>query len=362
MSKTARLFLAISILPQVLIVRVLSHYPEVVETYYSQGLYPFLSKTFRFIFGWIPFSVGDVLIALIILYVLRWFVLNFKWFFKTPKSVIIELFTVISVVYFMFHLLWGFNYYRIPLNKQLGIAIEYSTTDLEEITKKLILSSNSIHLELVKDSSDLIQIPYDFKTIGNKISEGFNLNTKYYPFLKYSPSSQKQSLFSLLQSYMGFSGYLNPLTHEAQVNYYTPANSLPLTLAHEQAHQLGYAAENEANFLAFFTTNNHMDPFIRYASHTFALKYCLNDLYKQNPDEFKRIVATLNSGILKDFKKRQQQWEQFKNRMEPYFKSGYNTYLKVNQQKEGIQSYDHVVALLVNYLKNPIDNKIQYLH
>ena len=360
MSKTGRFLLALSIVPQVLIVRILSHYPETVEAYYSCGLYPILSKIFRFIFGWMPISFGDILIGFAIIYIIRWGIVSFKYWFKNPISILTKILSTLSLVYFMFHLLWGLNYYRLPLHDRLGIDTEYSTEDLEYISEQLISSTNKLHLKITKDSSAVVDISYDFKTLKNKISNAYNLCSKKYSFLKYNPSSQKQSLLSLPQAYMGFSGYLNPLTNEAQVNHYTPNNSMPITLAHEQAHQLGYAAENEANFLAFFTTEENPDPAIRYAALTFALRHCLNDLFKQNPDSFNRIKKTINPGILDDFKARQQQWEQFKNPLEPYFKSGYNTYLKANRQREGIKSYSRVVGLIINYLKNNQSQKKHY--
>ena len=49
---------------------------------------------------------------------------------------------------------------------------------------------------------------------------------------------------------MGYAGYLNPFTLEAQVNMLgCQKSTYPITIAHEMAHQLGYAAENEANFI-----------------------------------------------------------------------------------------------------------------
>ena len=351
MSKFSRYCLAFSIIPQALLVHILSQHPDVVETYYSTGFYPIVSKLFRYMFGWIPFSVGDVLMALALVYVLRWGIIHFRRLFKPLNAVVITSLTTLSIIYFMFHLLWGLNYYRLPLNERLNLEVDYTTESLNRTTKKLVNLSNAIHLSITKDSNAVVDIPYNFKTLGDKISEGYNLTSMSYPFLEYNPSSQKQSLFSGPQAYMGFSGYLNPLTNEAQVNYNTPANSLPLTLAHEQAHQLGYAAENEANFIAFLSTQNHPDPLIRYAAHTFALKYCMNELFRRSPTDFEQIRSTIHSGILEDFKNRREHWAQFQNPLEPYFKSGYNTYLKVNNQQAGIDSYNRVVALLVNFLK-----------
>src|SRR3954463_12865359 len=45
-----------------------------VERYYTSGLYPFISGALRIIFGWIPFSIGDLayLMAFIFLVVKSW--------------------------------------------------------------------------------------------------------------------------------------------------------------------------------------------------------------------------------------------------------------------------------------------------
>ncbi len=50
---------------------------------------------------------------------------------------------------------------------------------------------------------------------------------------------------------MGFAGYLNPITNEAQVNALIPKNNYPATICHEIAHQVGIASESEANFVGY---------------------------------------------------------------------------------------------------------------
>jgi len=46
---------------QILLVRILAGFPEVIEVGYSKGFYPKLAHWSRKILGEIPFSVGDVL-------------------------------------------------------------------------------------------------------------------------------------------------------------------------------------------------------------------------------------------------------------------------------------------------------------
>src|SRR6185437_4263533 len=53
-------------------IKILSFYPTVVERYYSKGVYPELARLQRILFGWIPFSIGDVLyLAAIVLLIWR---------------------------------------------------------------------------------------------------------------------------------------------------------------------------------------------------------------------------------------------------------------------------------------------------
>ena len=60
-------------------------------------------------------------------------------------------------------------------------------------------------------------------------------------------------MYSLPLSYMGYAGYLNPFTLESQVNSKIPTLNLITTLLHETAHQMGYASEKEANFIAYYS-------------------------------------------------------------------------------------------------------------
>ena len=46
------------------------------------------------------------------------------------------------------------------------------------------------------------------------------------------------------------------------------------------------------------------------------------------------------------------QLKKYKNPFEPYFKDFYGMFLKANNQKQGIRSYNMVVNLLVNYYSN----------
>ncbi len=342
MLNRTKTIIAVSIIPQFFLVKWLSHYPEFIELYYSKGLYLLLSKVFRFTLGWLPFSFGDLIYTITILYILRWLFLNAKRLLKDTWQITIDLMAMVSILYCAFHLCWGFNYYRLPLYKNLKLDNNYTTEQLINVTHKLIKASNKAHLAIVANDTLKVTIPYDKANI-------LNMAASSYTAFNYKPSSVKKSLFSYPLTYMGFSGYLNPLTNEAQVNTCVPVFRTPTTALHEIAHQLGYAAENEANFMACLTAINHEDKYFKYAGYTFGLRYCLNEIYARDKEKYKQLMDGINPGIKKNYQEIRQFWEAHQNPTEPIFKLFYNNYLKANQQSKGIKSYNYVVALLVNY-------------
>ena len=151
---------------------------------------------------------------------------------------------------------------------------------------------------------------------------------------------------------MGFSGYLNPLTNEAQVDALIPAFKFPTTASHEVAHQLGYAAENEANFIGFLAATHHEDLYFQYSGYTFGLRHCLIEIYKRDPTIYEDLIQTIKPGILKNYQEVQDFWRHYQNPTEELFKFGYSSFLKANNQKGGMESYSYVVALIVNYFES----------
>ena len=351
MLKNPKPYIAFSIIPQYLIVKLLSQYPEFIETYYSNGLYPFISKLFRYTLGWIPFSFGDVVYTLSVIYIIRWFYINKKRITRDTKSWFIDVFAAVSVIYFAFHLLWGMNYHRQPLHKNLNLKADYTTEQLIEVTKKLISKSNAIHFEISNNDSLKIEMPQSKNEIINDAPKGYETLKRHFPHLEYHPKSIKTSLYSLPLTYMGFSGYLNPLTNEAQVDRLIPSYKFPTTASHEIAHQLGYAAENEANFIGCLAALNHDNIYFKYSGYTFGLRHCLIEIYKRDEALYFELLETVNHGILLNYQEVQEFWDSYKNPTEPIFKSTYNTFLKANNQTDGMKSYSYVVALLVNYFE-----------
>ncbi len=352
MQRKTRLILALLLPVQYFGLLVLRHYPQLIETYYSQGIYPLMSSLSRYLFGWIPFSVGDLIYAALIVLMCRWLYLNIARLRTEPTAFMIDVVASLSVVYFTFHMVWGLNYLRQPLHHTLAIETTYSTEQLIHLTERLIDKSNTLHRTLGYPDSVKIDLPYDQSTIFDLSRKGYRELSHDLPLFAYNGTSIKTSLWSLALTYMGYSGYYNPLTGESQVNSKIKNYKFPVVSAHEQAHQMGYAAENEANFIATLATLHHSDPYISYAGAIFSLRYCINEVARRDRDTYDRLLPTINTGILESYREMRLFWEHYKNPFEGLSKVFWDQFLKANNQSKGIQSYSYMVALLVNYYQD----------
>ena len=222
MLKHKKLIIAFSIVPQFAFIKIIANYPEFVEQYYSNGLYVFISKLMHYSFGWIPFSIGDVFYTLVGIYIVRWLVIHRKRILKDTKQWLLDVLSALSIGYFAFHILWALNYYRLPLDKSLQIDSDYTTEELVNFTKQLIAKANETHLSVTKNDTIKVDFPFTKNELLNLVPNGYVELSKEFPHLSYKPKSLKRSIYSLPLTYMGFSGYLNPFTNEAQIDGLIP--------------------------------------------------------------------------------------------------------------------------------------------
>lgn len=357
MLKKKKILIAFSIIPQYIVIKLISNYPNFIETYYSNGLYQLVSKALRYAFGWLPFSVGDLFYTIAGIYIIRWLILNRKRVFKDTKAWIIDVLVVVSFVYFAFHLFWGMNYYRLPLHQTLKLENTYTTEELIAVTNNLITTSNAIHFGITHNDSLKVEMPYTKKELLNRTIGGYDALVEKYPHLNYNPRSVKLSIYSLPLTYMGYSGYFNPFTNEAQIDGLIPLYQFPTTASHEVAHQIGYAAENETNFIGCLAAIHNEDVYFKYSGYIFALRHCLNEIYKRDEGQYEILIKRVNRGIIENYIESQVFLIKYQNPLEPIFKIIYNTFLKANNQEKGIESYNYAVALFVNYFNDNIQNK-----
>ena len=264
--------LPLLLLIQIIVIKIASLFPKLIENYYSNGVYPIISKISRTTLGITAVSFGDIIYGIVLFFVFRWFWSVRKTWKMAWKDNLLKITGFASVFYFLFHLLWAINYHRIPMYEKLEIDKEYSTEELEAFTLKLIEKTNAIHKQITHKDSLKVIVPYSTQEIFELSVKSYISVEKEFPFLKYETPSIKPSLISVPLSYMGFGGYLNPFTNEAQVNDCLPKYNFPTTTLHEMAHQIGYASESEANFIGYLASIKSDDIYFQYSGYSFAVR------------------------------------------------------------------------------------------
>jgi hypothetical protein len=256
--------------------------------------------------------------------------------------------TVALSVYIAFNLLWGLNYNRYGIDYQLKIeSSDYTNQDLLDVTREIALRMNALQPSSEFTRNELKKKRYLFR---GAVQSYKNL-AKQNPLFNYSYPSVKPSIFSYLGNYLGFTGYYNPFSGEAQVNTTIPLFIRPFTTCHEIGHQLGYAKESEANFAAFLSATSSEDSAFKYSVYFEMFAYAGRYLYYTDSVSLKQISSQLSPGVKKDIKELRTFYSRYRNPMEVAIDRLYSQYLKANEQPSGKMSYNEVVGMLIAYYK-----------
>ncbi len=335
--------------------------PDFVEKWYSLGFYPLLGNLLRLLLGWVPFSFGDLLYLGIGVRVLTFIVKAILKFNKEKLTLNLIIFILgngirfFCWVYILFKLFWGLNYSRLGIEQQLGIQkYQYTKEDITTLTKLLINKTN----ELRRSFPDSVLPNYSLEHLKSAAVKSYQNINSIHPFIYYKNISVKKSLYTPLANYIGFTGYYNPFSGEAQIRTDLPNVLSPYITCHEMAHQLGYASESEANFVGYLSASNSNDSYFKYSVYLDLLGYALSQqfiMYARDSSfaDFKEIVKYNKSNIDTLVKKDRKEIRHFfimsRNSISPISADLYDQYLKMNKQLAGINSYDDVLGWLIAY-------------
>ncbi|NMA67715.1 MAG: DUF3810 domain-containing protein, partial [Clostridiaceae bacterium] len=78
----------------------------------------------------------------------------------------------------------------------------------------------------------------------------------------------------------------------------------------------------------------------------------MNALYRVDPERYFALIEHYSPKLLNDLRDQQKYWIQFQGVMKKVANSINDTYLKLNGEKDGVQSYGRMVDLLLAEYKN----------
>lgn len=313
-----------------------------------ERFFEFQKKAHQFLFSWIPFSFGDIIYILSGILILYLIIRAFRK--KVRNESIFKILILINLFYFTYQIFWGMLYFQKPLLSKLPEA-EITLNKRKNLALKYLEKCIQTRMIVHEDQYGVFRIE-NLKNIQTEILRQQNKLPTYISDKRSDEiNSFKPSLFKSIMSFTGILGYYNPFTSEAQYNAQLPPSYLPFTLAHESSHQLGFAREQEANFIGYLVGVNSSNPDLRYSTQYFTLKSLLNSIIREDENFVSTVLKNYSDGMKRDqaFEKRfalkHQSW------LNDFFSYTNNLFLKSNQQ-EGSVTYSYFIDLLVRYELN----------
>lgn len=329
-----------------------------IERVFSQRLYPAVKAAILFVTGRLPFSLAELILyalcalvpALLALFIVR----CVRRRSALPLlSGLLALAIAFGVGLNLFYFTWGFHYFREPLEKRMGLSVRARDTDeLIRLCGVLRCEAKRLRILLPEDENGVSAfIQPRTKTLAALPDAYAGLAADDSLFTG-RVSAVKPVLWSTGLSRLGIAGIYIGLTAEGNVNVDQPALSIPHAAAHETAHQLGIASENEAEFVAFLACMRSGDLFVRYSSVVQMLIAAGNALCRVAPDRYYEIAATYSEGLKRDLAAHAAYWDAYEGPVSERASEVNDSYLKHNEQPAGVQSYGEVVDLLLAYAES----------
>ncbi|KAF0207980.1 MAG: hypothetical protein FD167_5471, partial [bacterium] len=300
-----------------------SLYPQEVEIYYSHKIYPYIGQTLSLFNRLVWFSLAEALLIILSIGLVVWIIWQVKQFYQkriSAKELFVKTLwrftSTISIGLLLFLSLWGLNYQKQPLAETLKLAPRSpNPTELITVCQSFITQTNQSYQEAVGTTLLESQLPMDWATLNNIIEESFQKETLLKNIASGSYGPAKAVYFSNLMSEFGISGVFIPLTGEPNVNVAQTDAPIPFTLAHEKAHQRGFALEDEANFLAFLVCIKSENTYCQYSGYLMATSYLLSNLSMVAPEQYKEMYQRLDLGPKNDLKAMYKFWSQYHGKL-----------------------------------------------
>lgn len=333
--------------------RLANRYPQAAE-WYSGHIYPTISHAIGALSGLVPFSVAEIAICTLVLglggavivYFVRWLMRRIP--LVRLASLLISLAIAGGVLLNVFYPIWGFNYARPTLYELLELPVqERPVEELQVLCQTLCEKAVVLREQVAEDTAGVYTLPQGWRVGFAKIPQAYEALGQRLPIFSQKVRPAKGLMASVGMSYAGLAGIYVPFTAEANVNVHQPTLLLLSSAAHESAHYLGVAKEDEANFVAYLVCVESDDPAIAYSGVMLGLIHATNKLNKVDPEAFAAVRETYSDGMVRDILAYNAYWESYEGALEEAVTEMNDTYLKYNQQDSGVQSYGLMVDLLL---------------
>ena len=340
---------------------------------YTTRIYPIIGSLLSPISGLFPFAVGDIFIALSIVWVIFYPIYEIKWrkqlakrfFFLAakrgcyPKKKVVfgRVAEYLLWVYAWFYIAWGLNYSQPNIYCRTGMKpVEVSEAKFREFAYRYADSINSLSEETAFDDQRESQfngmvddglknrvrdaVLKGYNEIGAK--EGINAPFNQHPHAK-------TMLFTPLSSMSGVTGSMGPFFCEFTLNGDIRPHDYPAIYAHEFAHLLGIANEGEANFYSYIVCTASSDKAVKFSGYYHIFFHVLRNVFDiLGEKEGEKFLKYIRPEIIQLAKSDRNYWLSKRCKVLDAAQDFiFDLYLRGNHVAEGRKSYSGVVGLIL---------------
>ncbi|WP_313577701.1 DUF3810 domain-containing protein [Lacrimispora sp.] len=308
--------------------------------WYARRVYRFIVGSIGGLSGVFPFALVEVCTYLLILYAFFYVFVHRK----ERKKILIRAVLLVTGLFLLFTFNCGINYYRKPFSSYSGLDMRKSSVEeLERLCRELTDEVNRMCGDIAKEI-DLKSLEKESVKAMKRLGEAYPELAGYYP-------PPKPLLWSYFFSVQQLCGQYSPFTVEATYNRSMPDYNIPHTVCHELSHLRGFMREDEANFIGYLACiGSEVDAF-RYSGYLTGWVYATNALAKADREAYAEICGQLSEKAWDDLRNNNEFWGKYEGKTAEVSHRMNDTYLKLNSQTDGVNSYGRMVDLMLAYAR-----------
>lgn len=340
---------------------------NIAEMVFARGIYSTISRFISGFTGKLPFSVMEmslIILPLLMLAIGLLYIHQYRKKVRSGKEIMVGIFgdmlMIFSVVLFLYTVFCGINYHRYSFAKISGLTIlQVEREELKELSLYLGREAGEVRKKIKENNAnkDSNMVSLTYEEMAEEAVKAMKGLGKKYPVLERSYPRPKAVVSSGIMSSLGITGIFWPFTMEANVNVQVEGFTIPAVMCHELSHVSGFMREDEANFIAYLACKNSDSLELQYSGYMMALEYAIDKLYEVDKDAYIEVRKSYSIEMQEDIRADHSYWEKYRGTSVREASSFVNdSYLKANNQVDGIMSYGRMVDLLLAEYKEQKEN------
>nr|WP_287802425.1 DUF3810 domain-containing protein [Prevotella sp.] len=359
---------------------------------YTTRIYPIIGSLLSPISGLFPFAVGDIFIALSIVWVIFYPIYEIKWrkqlakrfFFLAakrgcyPKKKVVfgRVAEYLLWVYAWFYIAWGLNYSQPNIYCRTGMKpVEVSEAKFREFAYRYADSINYLSEERRVKSEETAFDDQRESQFNGMVDDGLKNRVRDAVLKGYNEIGAKEGinapfnqhphaktmLFTPLSSMSGVTGSMGPFFCEFTLNGDIRPHDYPAIYAHEYAHLLGIANEGEANFYSYIVCTASSDKAVKFSGYYHIFFHVLRNVFDiLGEKEGEKFLKYIRPEIIQLARSDRNYWLSKRCKVLDAAQDFiFDLYLRGNHVAEGRKSYSGVVGLILawesRHAKRPFD-------